>query len=209
MRRWILPITAVVILSGVGLAAYGGGGDDDGEAQPRPAPVETVSESTDAVAFWQARVDADRDDAVSRSQLAGALLGHALADHNTIDAITADDEIGAVLAVMPHDTSALLVKAQTRMFVHDFGGGVEYAQRVLDQDPTNKSAIAIAGDAAFELGDLEAAAMRYDALAARIPGSPEVFAALRPAGVRAGFCRRGARPGGTSECGGGGAGFHR
>jgi tetratricopeptide (TPR) repeat protein len=62
------------------------------------------------------------------------------------------------------------------MFVHDFTAGGEIAERVLAQDPTHKSALAIAGDAAFELGDLDAAELRYDALAARVPESPEVFA---------------------------------
>jgi tetratricopeptide (TPR) repeat protein len=141
------------------------------------APADTAPATTaDPVEFWQRRVDARADDFVSRTQLAGALLARARAEHNTSDAITADAEIDKVLAVVPADRSALLVKADARMFVHDFAGGREYAQRVFDADETDKSALAMLGDAYFELGRLDRAATLYDRLAMRVPTSPEVFA---------------------------------
>ncbi|MGQ0826679.1 MAG: tetratricopeptide repeat protein [Actinomycetota bacterium] len=178
MKRSLLVFVAVTAVA-LAVAGYALADGDDGRLAPSAVGTRAAAggpETIDQVAFWQARADADAQDTVSRTQLAGALLARALAEHKTIDAIAADTEIDRVLAVTPADTSALLVKAQARMFVHDFAGGAEYAQRVLDRDPTHKSAIAISGDAAYELGDLAAASVLYDTLAARIPGSPEVFA---------------------------------
>jgi tetratricopeptide (TPR) repeat protein len=151
------------------------GSRPENDVEPAASAV-AESNTNDPVAFWQARVDANREDHASRMQLASALLARGLARHNSADAIAADGEIDQVLVALPADKSAILIKAQARMFVHDFTAGGEYAERVLAQDATHKSALAIAGDAAFELGDLDGAERRYDALAARVPESPEVFA---------------------------------
>ena len=100
----------------------------------------------DAVGFWQRRVDANPADFVSRTQLASALLARARATHNIPDAITADSEIDTVLAIVPDDVSALLVKSSAVTFVHNFPAGLLYAEKVLGKDPTHKVAIAMVGE---------------------------------------------------------------
>jgi tetratricopeptide (TPR) repeat protein len=152
--------------------------NDGATARPQPAAAEAafVEPMADAVGFWQTRVDGDPHDFVSRTQLASALLTRARATHNIPDAITAGDEIDQVLTVVPDDISALLVKSNAVTFVHNFPVGLRYAEKVLAKDPTHKVAIAMVGDAYFELGDLDRAGELYDRLAQRVGVSPEVSA---------------------------------
>lgn len=178
MNTTTLSISAAAIVAVGALGGFVTLRDDDRAADPRVASTVDATEvdSTDQVAFWQGRVDANADDFVSRTQLASSLLTRARATHNTADAVTADGEIDQVLAVVPDDTSALLVKAHARSFVHDFPAGLEYAQRVLDKDAAHKVALAMVGDSYFELGNLDQAAAHYGRLAERVGASPEVSA---------------------------------
>ncbi|MDZ4827853.1 MAG: tetratricopeptide repeat protein [Actinomycetota bacterium] len=178
IRKTVTISLATAAAAALALGGVGAIRNDDQPAAPRAAATTKAAEvaSVDQVAFWQGRVDANADDFVSRTQLASSLLTRARTTHNTADAVTADGEIDQVLAVVPDDTSALLVKANARSFVHDFPTGLRYAQRVLDRDPTHKVAIAMVGDGHFELGDLDQAALFYTQLAERVGASPEVSA---------------------------------
>jgi len=174
-RLFVFAVGGAIVATAATVALGGGASPSPGVRTERPsaAPASPVGEE---VAFWQARVAADPGDLTSRTQLAASLLSWATAQHDTARAIEADEEIDRVLAARPDDPSALLVKAGTRMFVHDFEAARDLAGRVLARDPTHKAALAIVGDAAFELGDLDAAREYYGTLADRIGAAPEVSA---------------------------------
>jgi tetratricopeptide (TPR) repeat protein len=141
----------------------------------------TASETlnaVDAIAFWSRRVIAKPNDYLSRTQLASQYLRRAREVHNTHDALTADAEIDRVLRQVPSDIGALRVKANARSFVHDFRGGRAFAQRVPDIDATDSTAIALAADAAFELGELDEAGAAYEGLARRLGAAPPIDARL-------------------------------
>jgi tetratricopeptide (TPR) repeat protein len=178
--------TVVASLVAAGVSAGVLVGLDDRSARTEPAPVagasaELASErlSADgAIAFWSRRVEKNRADYLSRTQLASQYLRRGRERHNTIDAFTADAQIDRVLQTVPSDIPALLVKANARSFVHDFAGSRNFARTVLKIDPTHSTAIAVVADDNFELGQLAAAATGYDRLARRFGDTPEITARL-------------------------------
>ena len=133
-------------------------------------------DADEAIAFWKRRVTTDPRDYLSRIQLASQYLRRGREKHNTSDAFAADAQIDRVLRVVPADIQALLVKANARSFVHDFAGSRGFARQVLEVDSTHSTAIAVASDDAFELGDLRAAATGYRELERRYGAVPEITA---------------------------------
>ena len=173
--------TAVAFGASVGVLTRLDHHDDRRVATSAGSISELASERLDAngaIAFWMRRVETNRRDYLSRTQLASQYLRRGRELHNTNDAFAADAQIDRVLRLVPADITALLVKANARSFVHDFGGSRELARRVLEIDRTHSTAIAVAADDSFELGELTLAAKGYETLAHRFGTTPEISARL-------------------------------
>ena len=120
--------------------------------------------------FWAARVADRPDDFLSLTQLAlteaeGARLAADLAAYDRAAAL-----IDRALAELPAYPPTIRARGAIRFALHDFRGALDDAEQVLRAAPGDAAALALAGDAALELGDLAGAQARYDALAASAPG---------------------------------------
>jgi tetratricopeptide (TPR) repeat protein len=124
----------------------------------------------DRLDFWAARVADRPDDFLSLTQLAlteaeGARLTADLAAYDRAAAL-----VDRALLELPAYPPTIRARGAIRFALHDFRGALEDAEQVLQAAPGDAAALALAGDAALELGDLERAQARYDALAATAPG---------------------------------------
>ena len=93
-----------------------------------------------ARAFWQARVDAQPDDGLSRTKLASTILAEARETGDLTLYPLAETELREVLAVSPTDESALLGLAGARAANHDFTTAKLLAEDVLTRNPSSKAA---------------------------------------------------------------------
>jgi len=128
-----------------------------------------IAPITEARAFWQARVDARPEDALSRTKLASTILAQAKETGDLSLYPVAETQLRDVLAVSPTDESALLGLAGARAANHDFTTAMQLAEDVLTRNPYSKAARAAVADANFELGHYDLAAQQLDALAADLP----------------------------------------
>lgn len=152
-------------------------------SQPRVAPAAAVSAALetgqlqgqmptpDQVAFWQARVDANPGDYLSRTQLANSLLALAKERGDPAAFVEAEATAGAALAANTGYQPARVTLAATRFSLHDFAGARDLAAEVLAADPGRLDAAATLADAHLELGDYDKAATGYAELAAAAPGA--------------------------------------
>jgi tetratricopeptide (TPR) repeat protein len=175
--RAIAVFAAAAIVAGTMLTL-------DRRGRPHPSPESSTDVASEmlsvdaAIAFWSARVTRDPADYLSRTQLASQYLRRGREKHSVPDALTADKEVNRALFVNPNDLAALRTKASAHMFVHDFSGARMLAARVLQIDATDSGALAISGDAAFELGDLAEANRVFQGLAVRLGHAPEIDSRL-------------------------------
>ncbi len=89
----------------------------------------------------------------------------------------AQTAIKQALATKPDYATAQVLQARLLQTLHDFPGALAAAQAILAKDPTILQAMATAGDAQLELGDIKAAAAAFTALETAAPG-PAVTARL-------------------------------
>ncbi|HEX5614463.1 MAG TPA: hypothetical protein VFZ83_04860 [Acidimicrobiia bacterium] len=175
----VLAVLAVGMSGSSGIdaardAATGARGTPSVAAPPLPQSGQLGIE--EQVTFWRARVDRAADDYLSRTQLAAALLRQAKARHDLGAALDARTELERSLDVNPdHGPARALLAASYAMF-HEFARARDIALAAYAEDPTNLVALATAGDAAFELGDLEDADRLYVELAGRAGAGPAVDA---------------------------------
>ena len=105
----------------------------------------------------------------------------------------AQEALELALEISPHDSEALALLAQTRFTSHDFTGALRLAEDRLASDKGDLSALAVAGDARLELGNLEGASDAYAEIARRVPDAAPVLVRL----ARVAWLR-GDAPGATS-----------
>ena len=89
----------------------------------------------------------------------------------------AQTAVAQALAVVPDDATARVLQARLLQTLHEFPGALAAAQAILQKDPTVLQALATAGDAKLELGDVKGAAAAFASLEAKAPG-PAVTARL-------------------------------
>jgi tetratricopeptide (TPR) repeat protein len=170
-------VVAAAIVGATALTGRNGTGTPGGsaEAQPVTAALETGQlqgqlSSRDQAAFWQARVDANPGDYLSRAQLAAALLRLAREQGDPAAFVEAGSAAEAALAVNPDHQPARVTLAAARFALHDFTGARDLAQTALAADPGRADAAAVLADAQLELGQVAAADSAYAELAASAPG---------------------------------------
>jgi tetratricopeptide (TPR) repeat protein len=103
--------------------------------------------------------------------------GRARLTGDVADYVRARQALEQALAIEPTEMSARVVHARVLVSMHDFPGALAEARGILKDDPAQLPALATAGDAELELGDVKAAQASYDALAKAAPG-PAVDARL-------------------------------
>jgi tetratricopeptide (TPR) repeat protein len=78
------------------------------------------------------------------------------------------------LGIYPGDLEARTLLATVRLTQHDFPRAERIALDVFAADPGSYSALAVAGDAALEMGDYETAARRFAQIEAALDGEAEI-----------------------------------
>lgn len=185
--RWLgIAVTALLIVVGTRLApvllpdrAVPSGSLPAGAPVPpaavgdqAPAAGATGLVSPDErVAFWEPRVAADPRDYLSALHLADAYADRARATADLADLQRAEAALIRAAAVAPK----LLVvarQAQIAFALHEFPRAASLADEVLAESPNDLTALAVAGDALLETGDLARARQHYDRLNILAPSAP-------------------------------------
>jgi len=131
---------------------------------PSPSPAQVAPRDAN-VALWQARLDAGGGYATTL-HLVDALIERARATGTLTDLARAREALDAVEADAPATDPGLpLRQGRISFALHEFASAREAAAVALTVDPTDPAALALAADAALEMGDLEAADAAYARLA--------------------------------------------
>ena len=150
MRNWVLTGAALA------LALTGGAVS----AQERP--------SDQTLRFLQSKVAADPDDALAHNRLAGAYIRKARESGDIAYYGLAEQTAQRSLHIIPRGPVAArahTLLAAVQLARHQFREALVSVRTALDQDPSEKTPQAIAGDALIELGDYEEAERAYARLA--------------------------------------------
>lgn len=84
----------------------------------------------------------------------------------------------SAVAINPTGVEDRFSLASTLLTLHEFKKADELVQQLVAEDPENPEILALAGDTALERGDLAAARVHYDALAALVADDPAVTVRL-------------------------------
>jgi tetratricopeptide (TPR) repeat protein len=186
--RWLgIALAALLVVAGTRLAPAllpGAGGDPD--AIPTDAAVPPIVVGDQApisgltglvppdqrIAFWEPRVAADPRDYLSALHLADAYLDRARATADLADLQRAQAVLAQAAQSAPDTTLVVPRQAQVAFSLHEFLGAAALADQVLAGAPNDLTALAVAGDARLETGDLAGARAHYERLAAIAPSAP-------------------------------------
>jgi len=158
------PQGAVPVGAAVPAAALGG-------QAPTTSGTGLVSPD-ERVAFWAPRVAADPRDYLSALHLADAYLDRARATADLADLQRAQAALTRAAAAAPDPLAVVARQAQVAFALHEFGRAASLADEVLADAPGDLTALAVAGDARLETGDLAGARQRYHHLATLAPSAP-------------------------------------
>ncbi|MEX0629136.1 MAG: tetratricopeptide repeat protein [Chloroflexota bacterium] len=180
-------MTALVVVSGTRLAPAvlsGADGPPDALLADAPVPPVVAGEQTpisaatglaspdERVAFWEPRVAADPRDYLSAMHLADAYLDRARATADLADLQRAQAVLGQAAERAPDPMLVVPRQAQVAFSLHEFSRAASLADDVLAGAADDLTALAVAGDARVETGDLLGARQRYDRLAILAPSGP-------------------------------------
>jgi tetratricopeptide (TPR) repeat protein len=123
-----------------------------------------ASEQDRIVAFHVTRSQARPDDAGALRMLAEALVKRAEVTGEPGDYDRAWETLDRVESLEPGELPTLRARARLLLSRHRFPQALALAAHGLKQYPQDTDLLAVAGDAALEMGDLEAAAAHYGTL---------------------------------------------
>ncbi len=126
---------------------------------------------------WTANLARNDKDFLSATYIATLYDARGRLTGDIGDYSRAQDAIKQALAVVPDYVTAEVLQARLLQTLHDFPGALAAAQVILQKDPTVLQALATAGDAKLELGDVKGAAAAFASLETQAPG-PAVTARL-------------------------------
>ena len=131
-----------------------------------PPPSPGLIAARDAnVEFWESRLQAGGGYETTL-HLVDALIERARASGTLTDLARARAALDAVAADAPNDDAGLpLRRGRIAFALHEFGVARDAAAAALALDPSDPAALALAADAALEMGDIEAADAAYARLA--------------------------------------------
>jgi tetratricopeptide (TPR) repeat protein len=143
-------------------------GQDDGAfsaLRDRYARDETAGMSTDQkIAHWERQSKANPSSLTIALKLAGGFLQKTreTADFSYVD--RASSLVDRVLTAEPENYQALRLRIQVAMNHHRFPKVVEYAQVLLERNPSDSGVTALLGDALMEMGQYDKAERAYTRL---------------------------------------------
>jgi len=145
-----------------------GGGDEPGA--PTSANVSPVAATSEAVAFWEARVAQDPADFVALNRLAGAYIQRGRETGDVSDYTRAQAAVDSSLASLPGDNPrAYSLLATLQNIRHEFAASLESARTAAALDPADIAAPLTAADAMLALGRYDEAFAAYLSLVDRAP----------------------------------------
>jgi len=172
---WLLMFTALLLAASyAGRAALGGSGRAllDGLLGPAEPPIPDVMPAQEQIGFWSARLKPGTQDYITLTTLAGAYLARARETGDAAAYSRAEEALREALALNPRYERAGALLGSVLIGRHDFAGALAQAEGVLATDADAPQALAAAGDAHLELGDLAAAETNYRRLLELAPGGP-------------------------------------
>jgi tetratricopeptide (TPR) repeat protein len=135
-----------------------------------PAGATDVADIDAQIRIWAPKAAADARDDISAGNLAVLYLGRGRLTGDAADYERALSAANRAVAAYPTSTGTRALKATVLQATHDFTGALSLAEAILQEEPRNVDALAVAGDARLELGRLDEAAATYDQIAAILPG---------------------------------------
>jgi tetratricopeptide (TPR) repeat protein len=122
------------------------------------------------ISIWSRKAAADARDDISASNLGVLYLGRGRLTGDAADYERALAAADRAVTANAASTSTRALKATVLQATHDFTGALTVAEAILQDDPRQVDALAVAGDARLELGRLAEARTTYAAIAAIAPG---------------------------------------
>jgi tetratricopeptide (TPR) repeat protein len=142
-------------------------------AAPGAVPAAGSLEQIDhSIRAWTTNLAANDRDFYSATNLGLLYDARGRLTGDVGDYQRAREALDRALAIFPAHLPARLLHARILQTTHDFAGALAEADVLLREDPHQVQALATAGDARLELGDLDGAAAAAAELARLAPGAP-------------------------------------
>src|SRR5437773_4533370 len=124
-----------------------------------------------ALKAWTSNLARNSKDFLSATYIATLYDARGRLTGDIGDYSRAQTAVAEALAIVPDYATAQVLQARLLQTLHDFPGALAAAQAILQKDPTVLQALATAGDAMLELGDVKGAAAAFASLEAKAPGA--------------------------------------
>lgn len=131
----------------------------------------SIEQIDHSISLWIRNLTREPRDFFSATNLGMLYEGRARLTGDISDYDRARQALEQALAIEPKEVSARVTHARVLASLHDFPTALAEARAILRDDPAQLPALATAGDAELELGDVTAAAASYEALATAAPGA--------------------------------------
>jgi tetratricopeptide (TPR) repeat protein len=155
-------------------AAPGGAARDELALAAPEAPIlaaGSIEYIDHSISLWIPNITAEPRDYIAATNLGMLYEGRARLTGDIADYGRSRQALEQALAIEPREMQARVTHARILASLHDFSGALTEARAILEDDPNELPALATAGDAELELGDIAAAAASYGALAKAAPGA--------------------------------------
>lgn len=124
-----------------------------------------------ALKAWTSNLARNRKDFLSATYIATLYDARGRLTGDIGDYGRAQTAVAEALAIVPDYATAQVLQARLLQTLHDFPGALAAARAILQKDPTVLQALATAGDAMLELGDVKGAAAAFASLETKAPGA--------------------------------------
>jgi tetratricopeptide (TPR) repeat protein len=156
----------------------------DPAAGPITTGPGTVAAIDQDIARWTKNLARNGKDFVSATYLGVLYEARGRLTGDLSDYQRAQASLETALGVVPDHMPARVLHARLLQTLHDFSGALAEARAVLREDPSQLQALATAGDAELELGDVSGAAAAFDRLEKEAPGAAVTARLSRLAFIR-------------------------
>ncbi len=160
----------LVLLALILLARGGGGGSHVPTTSGDPSLADPYSATSENVAFWEQRVQADPADFTALNRLAMAYIQRGRETGDVSNYSRAQAAVDASLTSLPGDNyTGYALKAYLQNVQHDFSASLETAEHAAALDPSDAFAQLVIGDNLLALGRYDEAFETFNRLANESP----------------------------------------